>query len=88
MNAQTLHPIRISKTIIEELEVRCPDPDCGYEGMEKAGIYEIDADRCRKLLADCEYQGNIGADYIDPVNSGVTRAYRALHRQLLKALHG
>lgn len=78
--------IRISKAITDDLAVRSPDDDGCWGGIDAPGAYRITRERARLILGDCEFQGNIGGDYIDSVGSGVTRAYRALHRQICKVL--
>ena len=79
-------PVRVSPAIMNDLTVRCPDEDGCWRGIDAAGMYWITHQQARELLGDCEYQGNIGRDNIDPVSPGVTPAYRALHRQISKAL--
>ena len=78
--------IRISHTIFNDLAVRCPDEDGCWRGIEGPVYHDITFQQAREILGDCEYQGNIGGNYIDPVSAGVTRAYRALHHQISNAL--
>lgn len=78
--------VKISRAVMNDLEVRCPDEDGCWRGIDNAGNHWISHQQARELLSDCAYQGNIGGDYIDPVSPGVTRAYRALHSQLSSAL--
>jgi hypothetical protein len=81
-------PVRltISQTIINDLDVRCPDADGCWRGIEHAGVHTVSRQQAREIAGDCEYQGNIGGNYIDPVSGGLTRAYRALHAQIQEAL--
>lgn len=78
--------IRISAAVFNDLCVRSPDEDGCWRGIENAGVHCLTYQQAREILGDCEYQGNIGGDYIDPVSAGVTRAYRSLHAQISKAL--
>ncbi len=78
--------VKISQAIMNDLSVRCPDEDGCWRGIDEPGKHWITHQQAREILGDCEYQGNIGGDYIDPVSPGVTRAYRALHQQISKAL--
>ncbi len=79
-------PVRISNAILNDLSVRCPDEDGCWRGIDYPGVHWLTHQQCREILGDCEYQGNIGGDYIDPISPGVTRAYRALHAKINKAL--
>jgi len=83
---QTRVSIRISKTIANDLEVRSPDEDGCWRGIDTPGVYWLTRQEALQIRADCEYQGNVGGNYIDPVSSGLTRAYRALYKQIGEAL--
>lgn len=76
--------VRITQTLIWEYETRSLN-HAPYGRFEKAGTYEINETERQEMIADCEYQGNIGGDWIDPISSGVTKAYRSLHKQLTAA---
>lgn len=90
MNARTKRPqrlrIRISPTIFADLQVRCPDEDGAWRGINNPGIVYLSVQQAREIAGDCDYQGNVSGDYIDPVSPGLTRAYRALHSQIQSAL--
>jgi hypothetical protein len=47
-------------------------------------VHEVSDQQAREIAGDCDYQGNISGDYIDPISPGVTRAYRALYAQIAK----
>jgi hypothetical protein len=76
--------IRISATIMDDLAVRCPDEDGCWRGIYRPGVHEVSDQQAREIAGDCDYQGNISGDYIDPISPGVTRAYRALYAQIAK----
>lgn len=78
--------IRVSQAIMNDLAVRCPDEHGCWRGIDNAGTHEVSAQQAREIAGDCDYQGNVTGDYIDPVSPGVTRAYRALYSQIQKAL--
>lgn len=78
--------IRISNAI--QLDWLCRAPEgMPYERLMyschagNALIVEISDEERAEIIADCKHQGNIGGNYIDPVSAGLTRAYRALHKQ-------
>lgn len=74
--------VRISPRILADLEIRSPDDDGCWRGVHEPGIYWLSRQQAKEILGDCEFQGNVGGNYIDPVSPGLTRAYRALHNQL------
>lgn len=76
--------IIISSTIFNDLCVRCPEDET-WQGIEAAGTYDISIEQAKKIQADCDYQGNVTGDYIDPVSPGLTSAYRALYKQIKRA---
>lgn len=78
--------IRISGAIMNELAVRCPDEDGAWKGIDNAGVHAVGLQQAKEIAGDCDYQGNITGNWIDPVSSGVTRAYRALYWQIQRAL--
>jgi len=84
--AERLIVVRISSALFNDLCVRSPDEDGCWRGIDNPGTHRITEQQARQILGDCDYQGNITGDYIDSVGSGTTRAYRALHAQITKAL--
>lgn len=78
--------LRISRTIIDDLNVRSPDEEGCWRGIDEAGMHEVSEQQAREIKGDCDYQGNVTGNYIDPVSGGLTRAYRALYNQIEKAL--
>lgn len=78
--------LRISATIFGDLCVRCPDEAGAWRNVDGPGVIEVSEQQAREIKGDCDYQGNVTGDYIDPVSGGVTRAYRALYAQIQKAL--
>ena len=74
--------LRISNAVWNDLCVRaveCGDLDAQITGP---GTYEVSEASARLILEDCDFQGNVTGNYIDPASSGVTRAYRALYAQI------
>ena len=76
--------IKLSQTILWEYETCGLDYD-PYSRFDKVGSYEITEQERSEMIEDCKHQGNIGGDWIDSVGAGVTRAYRALYKQLQNA---
>lgn len=77
--------LRISRAILDDLAVRCPDEDGCWKGIDTPGVHQVTVDQARQIAADCDYQGNVTGNWIDPVSPGVTRAYRALYAQIKNA---
>jgi hypothetical protein len=74
--------VKITQRIIDDLWVRCPDEHGTWRGIDKPGTYNISDEQAQQIAEDCDYQGNITEDWIEPVCSGLTRAYRSLYYQI------
>lgn len=76
--------VRISATIDNEYENRCPD----YLPLHKLheGLCELTIDEARAVLADAEYNSDLDAVDVGPYGTPlpVFNAYRALAKQLRK----
>lgn len=76
----------ISYAVFADLQVRGMVDAGSWRSITGPGTYYMSPQQAREIADDCDYQGNITGNWIDPVSGGVTRAYRALYANITKAL--